>query len=180
MYVEQTLQWIESIVIDLNLCPFAKREIQSNTARIKASFATTGEEALTDFMMEIEFLEANPNTGTTLLIYPHFLNNFLDYLDFVAFVNELLIKNGYEGIYQIATFHPEYCFHGVETEDVTNYTNRSPYPMLHLLREDMLDKAIAYYGNTEVIPDNNIRCLRKLGLTEVKKRFEHCRQQTND
>ena len=174
MYIKQTVEWIQSMVIGLNLCPFAKREINNNTARIEVSTATAIDDALTDFMMEIEHLQANPTIGTSVLIYPHILHDFFEYLDFVDLANDLLANAGYEGIYQLATFHPDYCFQGVKTDDVTNYTNRSPYPMLHLLREEMLDQAIAYYGNTEVIPENNMRCLRELGLVEVKKRLEQC------
>lgn len=168
MYIKHTLAWIQSMVIGLNLCPFAKREINNNTARIETSSATVIDDALADFMMEVEYLQVNPETGTTVLIYPHILSDFYEYLDFVDLANDLLAQAGYKGTYQIATFHPDYCFQGVKTDDVTNYTNRSPYPMLHLLREEMLDKAISYYGDTEVIPENNMRCLRELGLVEVK------------
>ncbi|MFJ1267607.1 DUF1415 domain-containing protein [Legionella lytica] len=174
MYIKQTVEWIQSMVIGLNLCPFAKREMNNDAARIEASSATVIEDALADFMMEVEFLQTNPTTGTTVLIYPHILSDFFEYLDFVDLANDLLIKSGYEGIYQIATFHPAYCFLGVNADDVTNYTNRSPYPMLHLLREEMLDQAIAYYGDTDVISENNMRLLRELGLVEVKKRLEQC------
>ncbi|WP_133135217.1 DUF1415 domain-containing protein [Legionella rowbothamii] len=174
MYIKHTLAWIQSMVIGLNLCPFAKREINNNTARIETSSATVIDDALADFMMEVEYLQVNPETGTTVLIYPHILSDFYEYLDFVDLANDLLAQAGYKGTYQIATFHPDYCFQGVKTDDVTNYTNRSPYPMLHLLREEMLDKAISYYGDTEVIPENNMRCLRELGLVEVKKRLEQC------
>lgn len=174
MYIKQTVEWIQSMVIGLNLCPFAKREMNNNTARVEASSATVIDDALADFMMEVEYLQANPETGTTVLIYPYILSDFSEYLDFVELANDLLVHAGYEGIYQIATFHPDYCFQGVKTDDVTNYTNRSPYPMLHLLREEMLDQAISYYGDTDVIPENNMRCLRELGVVEVKKRLEQC------
>jgi len=174
MYIKQTLQWVNSIVIDLNLCPFARREIDNNAVRIEVSSATKFEDGLTDFMKEIEHLDTNTNTGTTLLLFPHFLNDFNDYLDFVDLANELLVQSEYDGVYQLATFHPQYCFHGVTVNDVTNYTNRSPYPMVHLLREEMLDRAIAYYGDTEEIPENNMRRLQELGLTEILKRLEQC------
>ncbi|WP_058535120.1 DUF1415 domain-containing protein [Legionella saoudiensis] len=174
MYIKQTVEWIQSMVIGLNLCPFAKREMNNNSARIEASSAQSINDALVDFIGEVNYLQANPAIGTTILIYPHILNDFFAYLDFVDLANDLLVKSGYEGIYQIATFHPDYCFHGVKTDDVTNYTNRSPYPMLHLLREEMLDQAITYYGDTDVIPENNMRCLRELGLVEVRKRLEQC------
>jgi hypothetical protein len=169
MYVQQTRQWIQSIVIDLNLCPFAKREMDHDAVKITASCAIILANGITDFMQEIEYLNANPGTGTTLLIFPHFLANFFDYLDFIDLANETMADNGYQGIYQLATFHPAYCFHGNQMDDVTNYTNRSPYPMVHILREEMLDRAIAYYGNTEEIPKNNILRMQRLGLAGITK-----------
>jgi hypothetical protein len=174
MYIQQTIKWIQSFVIELNLCPFAKHEMDNDTARILVSPSTTFEDGLIDFMTEIEYLNSNPTVGTTLLLFPHFLDDFIDYLDFVDFTEEALVNTQHLGIYQIATFHPAYCFHGTRVDDVSNYTNRSPYPMLHILREEMLDRAIAYYGDTESIPANNIACLKKLGLTDVKTRLQNC------
>ena len=169
MYIQRTKQWIQSFVIALNLCPFAKREMDNNTVKILVSPSITIENALTDFMVEIECLNLDKTIETTLLLFPHFLHDFFDYLDFVHLANTTLWKAGYEGIYQLATFHPKYHFHGTHVDDVTNYTNRSPYPMLHLLREDSLERAIAYYGDTETIPEKNIILLQTLGLDEVKK-----------
>lgn len=171
MHIQQTIQWIQSFVINLNLCPFAKREMDNESVRIEVSNATELEQGIKDLINEVDYLEAHPAVGTALLLFPYFLNDFFDYLDFVDLTNEYLKQGGYEGVYQLATFHPEYCFHNTSSNDVTNYTNRSPYPMLHLLREEMLDKAIAYYGDTEVIPQNNIKCLQRIGLEEVKKRM---------
>jgi hypothetical protein len=179
MYIQQTTQWIQSVVISLNLCPFAKREMDNNAVRIEVSSSTLFEKGINDLMTEMEYLDLNPTTGTTLLLFPHFLSDFLEYLDFVDLANEKMEQAGYQGIYQLATFHPAYRFHGTAADDVTNYTNRSPYPMLHLLREDMLDKAIAYYGNTEAIPENNMRCLRDLGLTEITNRLQQCMKATS-
>ncbi|KTD41441.1 DUF1415 domain-containing protein [Legionella parisiensis] len=169
MHISQTVQWIQSIVISLNLCPFAKREMDNNAVRIGMSSATSFEEGIDSLKKEIEHLNINPTTGTTLLLFPYFLSDFLIYLDFVDLANENIVQTGHQGIYQLATFHPAYQFHDTNIDDVTNYTNRSPYPMLHILREDMLDRAIDYYGNTEAIPANNILRLQSLGLAEVKK-----------
>lgn len=167
--IEQTKHWIESFVISLNLCPFAKYVMDKNTVRFQVSTAMSGEQALQDLKAEIEHLNTNEATETSFLLFPHFLSNFFDYLDFVTLAESTYLKR-YEGIYQIATFHPDYCFADTKTDDVTNYTNRSPYPMLHLLREKHLDQAIAYYGDTESIIENNQRCLRELGLEKVKAR----------
>ena len=169
MYIQQTIQWIQSIVISLNLCPFAKYEMDNNKVRIEVSLATNFAEGIKSFIEEIDYLNSNPSTSTTLLLFPYFLSDFLDYLDFFDLANEAIVKLGQQSIYQVATFHPAYQFHGTPIDDVTNYTNRSPYPMLHLLREEMLDSAIAYYGNTNAIPANNILRLRELGLEGIIK-----------
>jgi len=168
--VEQTLNWVREFVIKLNICPFAKREMDKGSVRVHASRAETVEDAMIDLMIEIELLNVNSDIETTLLVFPSFLNDFYDYLDWVDFAESTLFSNNYEGIYQLATFHPEYCFADTNRNDVTNYTNRSPYPMLHLLREESVEQGIAYYGDTEKIPENNMACLRNLGLEEVKKR----------
>lgn len=174
MYIEQTIQWIQSVVIALNLCPFARREMDKNAVRIEVSSAIEFVQGINHLLSEIDYLNDNPKTGTTLLLLPHFLSDFHDYLDFVDLANEALLHSGNQGIYQLATFHPRYQFHGTEVNDVTNYTNRSPYPMLHLLREEMLDKAIAYYGNTKTIPENNIQLMKKLGLAHMIRQLEQC------
>ncbi|WP_454785080.1 DUF1415 domain-containing protein [Legionella sp. WA2024007413] len=176
MYISQTIKWIQSMVIGLNFCPFAKHEMDKNRVRIEVSSAKNFEEGLQDLFMEIELLNANPGTGTTLLLFPHFLSEFLEYLDFVDLANEAIMQSGYQGVYQLATFHPAYQFYGTTEDDVSNYTNRSPYPMLHLLRETMLDQAIAFYGSTEAIPENNIANLRSLGLAKVKQLLTDCMQ----
>lgn len=171
MHIQHTKQWIRSFVISLNLCPFAKREMDQDSVKILASPSITIESALTDFMIEIECLNLDKSIETTLLLFPHFLHDFFDYLDFIHLANTALSKTGYKSIYQLATFHPNYQFHGTHADDVTNYTNRSPYPMLHILREDSLERAIAYYGDTEAIPEKNIILLKNIGLNEVKKRL---------
>lgn len=176
MYIKQTVHWIRSMVIGLNFCPFAQREMDNNSARIEVSQATDFAAGLSALSAEIDHLQANSATRTALLIFPQFLADFFSYLDFVALANNFLEQSGYHGIYQLATFHPHYCFHGVAMDDVSNYSNRSPYPMLHILREDMLDKAIAYYGDTETIPENNIKRLQELGLAKVVQLFEQCMQ----
>lgn len=177
MHVQQTIQWIQSVVIDLNLCPFAQREMNNNSVRIEVSAAKIFIEGMNDFSKEIAFLNKNPTIGTSLLLFPDCGNDFCEYLDFVDLVNEELINNEYEGIYQLATFHPQYQFAGTVVDDVTNYTNRSPYPMLHILREEMLEKAIVYYGDTDIIPENNIRCMQKLGLDKMTHLLQNCLEQ---
>ncbi len=167
--IAQTTHWLQSFIIKLNICPFAKREVEKSTLKIQISKANKVQEALEELLTELICLDTTPSVETTLLIFPTLFNDFFQYLDFVDYA-ELLIQNqGYEGIYQFATFHPDYCFANTEFDDAANYTNRSPYPMLHLLREDSLDKAIAYYGDTAAIPEHNIATLRTLGLEKINE-----------
>ncbi len=175
--IETTARWVREFVIKLNLCPFAKREMDRDAVRIQASHAETIEQAMMDLMSEVENLNHNPAIETTLLVFPLFLKDFFDYLDFVDIAESILHDKGYEGVYQLATFHPDYCFSDEPGDDVTNYTNRSPYPMLHLLREAQVEQAISFYGDTEQIPENNMACLRELGLENVKKMTSFCRSQ---
>lgn len=174
LIIHQTEHWIRSFIIELNLCPFAKQEMDKKTVRFHCSTAQTTKNALVDLSSEVALLNNSPLIATSFLLFPSFLDNFFDYLDFVDLAEAHLSENGYEGIYQLATFHPHYCFANTAMQDVSNYSNRSPYPMLHLLREEQVEKAIAYYGNTDQIPENNIAALRQLGLTEVKKRLDNC------
>lgn len=170
----QTLHWIRSFIIQYNLCPFAKGVVNKGTLRIQISNAMHENNALEELMSEILFLEANPSTETTLLVFSNAFKTFYAYLDYVALAEQLLTLQGYEGIYQIATFHPDYCFAGTPPDDASNYTNRSPYPMLHLIKEESLDNAIAAFGNTDKIPERNIACMQQLGVEKIKLLFAQC------
>lgn len=169
LITQQTMHWIQSFIIEYNICPFAKRVVDQGGLMIQVIRETTPEPALEALVAAIRLMENNPQIETMLLIIPTFLQDFFCYLDFVDLAEALMFEQGYEGIYQLATFHPDYCFAGVVADDVSNYTNRSPYPMLHLLREDSIDKAIRFYGDTDQIPKNNIALMHKLGLDKVKK-----------
>ncbi|MFA5960491.1 MAG: DUF1415 domain-containing protein [Tatlockia sp.] len=172
--IQQTKQWIELFIIKLNLCPFAKYEVEKNEVMIQQSVAKTTEEALDCLHEEIKRLDDNPTAATSFLLFPFFLHNFLDYLDFVKLAELELGMNGYKGIYQLATFHPDYCFAATQFDDITNYSNRSPYPMLHILREESVEKAISHYPDTKVIPENNIRNLQALGKEGVENILAEC------
>ena len=167
--IEQTTHWIRSFVIELNLCPFARREMEKGSVRMLVSKAKTFKDAVADLKTEFEIMDKDSGIETAFLIFTSLANDFFDYLDFVDEANASLLIDGYEGVYQLATFHPDYCFADTTVDDVTNYTNRSPYPMVHILREENVERAIAAYGNTDKIPDNNMACLRKLGLEKIKK-----------
>lgn len=169
LIINKTLNWVRSFIIKLSICPFAKKAVDDDSLRLAVSASSKVAEALEELMLECERLEANPQIETTLLIYPDLFKDFFDYLDFVDLAEKLMTELEYESIFQLATFHPDYCFADVDFDEVSNYTNRSPYPMLHLLREESIEKAIAYYGNTEEIPEKNIATMNKLGLEAILK-----------
>jgi hypothetical protein len=161
--IDATRRWIESVVVGLNFCPFAKRELRRDAVRFSVCSSGDMGDALQRLIAECGFLDANPDTETTLLILPEGYADFLDYLDLAGLAEDLLADQGYEGVYQVASFHPDYCFADAEPDDAGNYTNRSPYPMLHLLREASLDAAIDNYPDIDSIPESNIRKARSLG-----------------
>lgn len=163
--IAATRAWIERAVIGLNLCPFAKAVYLREQIRYVVSAAETAEALLDELERELLFLEAaDPEAvDTTLLIHPRVLTGFLDYNDFLAEADDALKRLELEGVIQIASFHPSYQFAGTAPDDVTNCTNRSPYPMLHLLREASVDRAVAAFPEAEAIYQRNIETLRRLG-----------------
>jgi hypothetical protein len=169
---QRTRQWLETVVIGLNFCPFAKRELRRNAIRFTECHNPRVEEVLEQLVAECEYLDNHPETETTLLILADGLEDFLDYLDMIELAERLLAELGYEGVYQIASFHPDYCFADTDSEDAANFTNRSPYPMLHLLREASLETAIDGYPDIDSIPDNNMKKARALGLEYFRKLLE--------
>ena len=158
-----TRTWLEKAVIGLNLCPFAKPV--RDRIRYAVSVAETPDELRADLVDELQTLAAaDPGEiETTLLIHPRVFPDFLDYNDFLEVADETLEELDLVGEIQVASFHPEYQFAGTEPDDIENYTNRSPYPMLHLLRESSVDAAVAAYPDTAQIYEKNIETLRALG-----------------
>lgn len=171
LVAEQTLNWVRSFIIEHNICPFAKGPVNKGRLKISVSETRKKAQALEDLMTELLFLDQNPETETTLLIFPHMFKDFFSYLDFIDLAEQLLVLQNYEGIYQLASFHPDYFFADTDPEDVSNYTNWSPYPMVHLLREEHLERAIAAYGDTSKIPEQNIEKMKALGLKNLKKPY---------
>jgi hypothetical protein len=163
--VAATRDWLERAVIGLNLCPFAKGVHVKNQIRYVVSAASTPEALAEDLVRELKFLaETDPaQVDTTLLIHPGVLGDFLDYNDFLDVADDLVAELGLEGVLQVASFHPRYQFEGTDPDDVTNCSNRSPYPTLHLLREDSIDRAVEAYPDAERIYEANMRTLEKLG-----------------
>lgn len=163
--VAATRTWLERAVIGLNLCPFAKSVHLKNQIRYAVSAAQTPEELLADFVGEMHTLRAADPSDieTTLLVHPHVLGDFLDYNDFLELADAALAAEGLEGEIQVASFHPRYQFSGTGSEDIENYSNRSPYPMLHLLREASIARAAAAFPDASQIFERNIETLRRLG-----------------
>ncbi len=175
-YIAQTRCWLENVVLKHNLCPFAHKPFKGGQIRYVVTDSARPEFLLEDLQQELERLRAMPveEVETTLLIHPNTLVDFLDYNDFLDIVDVLLVDGGYEGEFQVASFHPDYQFADTLAEDAENYTNRSPWPMLHLIREDSLEKAIASYPDVDAIPERNIDTMNKLGSKHHKAVLEKC------
>jgi hypothetical protein len=163
--IADTTLWLEKAVIGLNLCPFAKGVHVKGQVRYFVSAAQTADELLQDVLKELELLAETPRDkiDTTLLIHPQVLSDFLDYNDFLAVVDAALEEIDLAGELQVASMHPDYQFADTEADDITNYTNRSPYPTLHLIREDSIDEAVAAFPEAEMIFEKNMETMRKLG-----------------
>lgn len=166
-----TQHWLEKAVIGLNLCPFAKAEHVHGRIRYCVSPAKNADVLYEELERELLFLQAaDPaKTETTLLIIPNTLQDFLHYNDFLDQADELLEDLELDGIFQIASFHPQYQFADTEPDDITNYTNRSPYPMLHILREDSVEKAVQAFPDAEDIFERNMNTMHQLGHAGWKK-----------
>ncbi len=161
--IRSVQNWVESFVVDLNLCPFAKGVLADNRVRFAVTGAATEEELLTALQAELELLNNNPSIETMLLIHPGVLQDFYDYNQFLDSADQLLLQLKLEGVYQVASFHPDYQFGGTDPDDVENFTNRSPYPVLHLIREASLDQALAEFPDADQIPARNIALMKSLG-----------------
>lgn len=168
-------RWLNEVVIGLNLCPFAGRPAGENRVRFFISHADEDEALLQDLQGEMELLdEKSPGEiETTLVIVPDHLQDFFDYNQFLNWAEKLLKRNGWTGVYQLASFHPQYCFAGAEPRDAENLTNRSPYPILHIIREASLEKALQFYQGVESVPENNRKCVEALSPEQKRKLFPY-------
>lgn len=169
-----TRRWVSSVVIGLNLCPFAERVFAADKIRYVVSDAEDEGGLLNELAGEIKALALSPASvvETTLLIHPNALGTFLDYNDFLDAAERLIEELGQRGVIQIASFHPDYQFAGTSPSAVENYTNRSPYPMLHLLREESISAVADDPGELREIPRRNIATLRNLGLEKMLKKLQ--------
>ena len=171
--IAATRQWLERAVIGLNLCPFAKAVHVKQQVRFVLSDASTPEALLEQLAEELLLLRDTPadEVDTTLLVHPDVLQDFLDYNDFLDNADAAVEALDLGGILQVASFHPAYQFAGTAPQDISNYTNRAPYPTLHLLREDSVSRAVAAFPEADSIVDRNIETLDRLGIEGWEKLF---------
>lgn len=172
--IEQTQQWIKKVVIGCNFCPFAAKVVKDNSVHYKVETAISSKICLESFIKLCMQMDDNPAIETSILIFPSAFEQFDDYLDLVSMAESLLEKEGYEGIYQVASFHPQYRFSGAPISDAANYTNRSIYPMLHILREESIEKALEKYQDADKIPARNIHFAREKGVAYMKMLRDAC------
>ncbi|MGN6328556.1 MAG: DUF1415 domain-containing protein [Rhodanobacter sp.] len=166
-FIADTTRWVERAVVGLNLCPFARAPLVQGKLRLRVSHARDTDALLDDLCGELQSLNAlaPDECETGLLIHPFVLNDFLDYNDFLDVADAAVQTLGLEGIWQVASFHPRYQFADTSPDDIANFSNRSPWPTLHLLREASVERAMALMSDTDAIYRNNIATLERLGHT---------------
>lgn len=169
--IASTRHWLQCAVIGLNLCPFAKAVFAKDQIRFVLSEATDADGLLTDLIAELTHLRDTPaeQTDTTLLIHPRVLTDFLDYNDFLDVADAALTALDLDGEIQVASFHPDYRFADSFDDPIENYTNRSPFPMLHLLREASVERAVDAFPDADAIIDRNMATLRNLGVEGLRR-----------
>ncbi|NQY27477.1 MAG: DUF1415 domain-containing protein [Piscirickettsiaceae bacterium] len=167
--------WLDTIVIGLNLCPFAAKPRRDNQIRFTVSNALTSEVLLADLQTELLLMADKPASEieTSLLIIPDMLNDFDDYNQFLELVDKLLVQFEWEGIFQVASFHPNYCFADTDVNSVENLTNRSPYPILHIIREHSLEMALKNMSSPDDVYKQNIQTMHNLSDQKIKALFSY-------
>jgi len=166
--------WVEQVIIDMNFCPFAKQVFLDERIHFQVDNCNDLESCLQSVISECQQLDNNNDIETTLLIFTHAFQVFDDFIEVIEIANALLCDMGYEGIYQLAHFHPDYCFEGNDDSDPANYTNRSPWPTLHLIREASLEKALEHYPEPEKIPERNIKRAGEMGINKLRALLNEC------
>lgn len=166
--IDSVKYWIEKTIIGFNFCPFAKREFDNNRIHYEVVDDRNTEEQLHAIVNEFHRLDKCQEIETTIVIFPIGLESYFEYLDFLELVDALLVQENYEGVYQIASFHPDYCFEDVNQNDPSNYTNRSPFALVHILREASIEKVLENHPDPESIPERNIQFTRDKGKEVFK------------
>jgi len=174
--IEAIQYWLEKTVIGFNFCPFAKKEFIKQSIRYVVCDEQDLAMQLELFAKEVEFLDQNPACETSLIIFSNSLTDFNDYLDQLDRASDLLDQLGYSGVYQLASFHPDYCFADVDINDPSNYTNRSPLPIFHLIREASISRVLASVTQPELIPQANIDLAKEKGTGTFQNILNHCQQ----
>jgi hypothetical protein len=171
----QTQRWLEQVVIGLNLCPFASKPNRNNQIKIEVTRATSEETLLEDILAQLMELDCKTvqELETTLVVVPEMLHDFFDYNMFLDWLDALIKQQEWEGVFQVATFHPNYCFGGANPDDDENLTNRSPFPIFHLIREESMERVLSHYPNPERIPENNIERVESLSDDEKRRLFPY-------
>ncbi|WP_026377259.1 DUF1415 domain-containing protein [Aestuariibacter salexigens] len=167
-------RWLDDVVVGLNFCPFAKKEIVSQRVRTALVKMTGTKDVLHALLEEIYLLDNDPQIATSLLVLCEGFDYFDDYLDVLSIAEQLLEQSGYRGVYQLASFHPDYVFADCDEDDAANYTNRAPYPILHVLRERQLSDVLDRYLEPERIPETNIKKARELGAQHLQTLLRAC------
>lgn len=172
---QQVNTWLNQVVIGLNLCPFAAKPQRNGQIHIAISQATDENALLEDIFIELKQLDklSPAERDTTLVVVPGLLSDFWLYNQFIEWVERLIVNEGWEGIYQLATFHPDYQFAGTDADDDENLTNRSPYPIFHLIREESMEKVLKHYPDPDAIPERNIERVSQLSEAERQQLFPH-------
>jgi hypothetical protein len=171
---ESVRKWLQFFVVDLNLCPFAAPIVQSDTLRIKLSESNQTDHIINDFLFELDLLQScsAQDIATTLLVVPNALADFDEYLDVVGIAEQLVSRAGLDAVVQLASFHPDYLFADEPADGVSHFSNRAPYPIIHLLREDLVTDALAKFTQPERIPETNIHRLESIGRTAIEARWQ--------
>lgn len=172
--IDRTKKWINDVVVGCNFCPFAANAIKHQQIHYEVENCTVADDCMDVILQEAIRLDDDATIETSFLIFPNSFSLFDDYLDLVEHAEQLLTQKGYDGIYQLASFHPLYLFADSVEKDAENYTNRSVYPMLHLLRETSIDKALENYTDPGNIPERNILFAREKGLVYMKMLRDTC------
>lgn len=174
--ISQTREWVSSVIVKYNFCPFARKEVENNCIHYIVSNANTIDDAVMDMLEQCIELDRESERETTLIMFDNGFSDFEEFLDLVDLANALLVAQGFEGKYQIANFHPDYVFADSDESDAANYTNRSPFPTLHLIREASMSKALENYNEPESIPEHNINLARRKGIDFWQQLLESCKK----
>lgn len=171
-----TLNWVRQFVVGLNLCPFAAPVLRQQGLKIVVCEAVDSKELIAAVLEQLDWLQQQDegSVATSLLVFSRTLTAFDDYWQFVGVAEQLLADAGLEGVIQIASFHPDYCFAGVDPDDVSHFSNRSPFPMLHFIREAHLSRVLDTVSDPDSIPDANIRRLRTMGREAIDRLLKQC------